>query len=49
MIDWTFCKVRPDAGFKIGDGSITVQSVTQTGQRQITLQCSASPAGQMLA
>lgn len=48
-IDPTFCKVRPDMGFKIGDGSIAVQSVTQVGQRQIAIQCSASPAGQLLA
>ncbi|MDF3606135.1 hypothetical protein PE067_08340 [Paracoccus sp. DMF-8] len=48
-LDPSFCKVRQDMGFKVGDGSITVQSVTQTGQRQITLQCSASPAGQTLA
>lgn len=49
VIDPTFCKVRPDMGFKIGDGSIGVQSVIQTGQRQIAVQCSASPAGQLLA
>jgi hypothetical protein len=48
-IDPTFCKVRPDMGFKIGDGSISVLSVTQTGQRQIAIQCSASPAGRVLA
>lgn len=48
-IDPTFCKVRQDMGFKIGDGSIAVQSVTQIGQRQVLIQCSASPAGQLLA
>ena len=49
VIDPTFCKVRQDMGFKIGDGTIAVQSVTQTGQRQVAIQCSASPAGQLLA
>lgn len=48
-IDPTFCKVRQDMGFKIGDGTISVLSVAQTGQRQLTIQCSASPAGRLLA
>lgn len=48
-IDPTFCKVRQDMGFKIGDGSVAVLGVTQTGQRQVRIECSASPAGQLLA
>lgn len=49
VIDPTFCKVRQDMGFKIGDGSVAVQGVTQIGQRRIAIQCGASPAGQLLA
>lgn len=45
VIDPTFCKVRPDAGFTVAEGAVPVLSVQQTGQRQITLHCGAVPAG----
>ncbi len=45
MIDRTFCKVRPDAGFTIGEGAIAVTDVRQTGQRQITVTAASDPIG----
>ena len=44
-IDKTFCKVRNDCGFTVNEGAIVISNVTQTGQRQFTLQCATSPAG----
>lgn len=45
VIDPTFCKVRPDAGFTVNQGAVPVTAVQQTGQRQITLTCGAAPTG----
>lgn len=45
VIDRTFCKVRPDAGFTIAEGAIAVTDVRQTGQRQITVTAATDPAG----
>ena len=45
VIDPTFCKVRPDAGFTVNQGAVAVTGVQQTGQRQITLTCAAAATG----
>ena len=45
LIDKTFCKVRDDCGFTVNEGAITVNSITQTGQRQFTLACASNPSG----
>lgn len=42
VIDPTFCKVRSDMGFVIGNGA-AVTGVRQTGQRQITVDCATAP------
>lgn len=42
VIDPTFCKVRPDMGFVVGNGAV-VTGVRQTGQRQITVDCATAP------
>ena len=43
VIDPTFCKVRPDMGFTIGNGAV-VTGVRLTGQRQVTVDCASAPA-----
>ena len=43
VIDPTFCKVRPDMGFTIGNGAV-VTGVRLTGQRQVTVDCATAPA-----
>jgi|GEM_PF-6632863 len=43
VIDPTFCKVRPDMGFVIGNGAV-VTGVRLTGQRQVTVSCATAPA-----
>lgn len=43
VIDMAFCKVRPDAGFVVGNGA-QVTGVRLTGQRQVTVTCATAPA-----
>lgn len=43
VIDPTFCKVRPDMGFVVGNGAV-VSGVRLTGQRQVTVSCATAPA-----
>lgn len=45
VLDPTFAKVRDDMGFTVNGGAIAVTDVRLTGQRQVTVTCSAQPVG----